>query len=181
MADADPSFGAFVDKHVDDLFKTAVLVTWDDGEAEDLVQDCLMKMAKRWPRVRTMERPGGYARKTLLNLAFDETKRRARRRSELSLSGHSHADEVLEVGDIKATAALDSIAERAEMIEALGRLPRQQRLALVLRYFLDLSETQAAEMLGCSTGTVKSNTSRGLEHLREIFDPVPSRSEAFET
>jgi RNA polymerase sigma-70 factor (sigma-E family) len=184
MAGRDPSYEAFVNHHVDDLFRAAVLITWDDAEAEDLVQECLMVVARRWPRVRTMERPGGYARKVLVNLAFDGTQRRARRRDELTHGGTdegSRDHELLEIADAAAAATLDALTERAEMIEALGTLPRQQRLALVLRYYLDLSEAQAADMLGCSRGTVKSNTSRGIQHLREIFDPVRSRSEACET
>ena len=57
-----------------------------------------------------------------------------------------------------------------ELVGALGQLPPRQRAVLVLRYFHDLTEAQAAELLGCSPGTVKSSASRGLARLREVLE-----------
>jgi RNA polymerase sigma-70 factor (sigma-E family) len=147
------SFDQFVAAHVDDLLRTAYLIVWDEGEAEDIVQDCLLKVARRWSRVRLMEQPRAYARRVLVNLALDGARGRARRRSELEpeTAAIPIADDPL--------PALD---ERADLLEALGRLPARQRAVLVLRYFNDLTEAQAAEVLGCSPGTVKSSASRGL-------------------
>ena len=76
-------FDQFVAAHVDDLLRTAYLIVWDEGEAEDLVQECLLKVARRWPRIRRMEQPRAYARRILVNLALDGARGRARRRSEL--------------------------------------------------------------------------------------------------
>src|SRR5690348_17833462 len=76
-------FDQFVAAHVDDLLRTAYLIVWDEGEAEDLVQECLLKVARRWPRVRRMEQPKAYARRIVVNLALDDARRRARRRHEL--------------------------------------------------------------------------------------------------
>jgi RNA polymerase sigma factor (sigma-70 family) len=67
---------------------------------------------------------------------------------------------------------------RAELLQALARLPARQRAVLVLRYFNDLTETQIAEVLGCRVGTVKSSASRGLARLREALQPVPLQSGA---
>ena len=76
-------FDQFVAAHVDDLLRTAYLIVWDEGEAEDLVQECLLKVARRWPRIRRMEQPRAYARRILVNLALDGARGRAQRRGEL--------------------------------------------------------------------------------------------------
>ena len=156
-------FDQFVAAHVDDLLRTAYLVAWDMAEAEDLVQDCLLKVARRWPRVRSMDQPRAYARRILINLAIDGARGRARRRVELDPPPPGTPE-----GSVDPLGALET---HAELVEALGRLPPRQRAVLVLRYFHDLTETQAAEVLGCSPGTVKSNASRGLARLREVFEP----------
>src|SRR5436305_14970761 len=76
-------FDQFVAAHVDDLLRTAYLIVWDEAEAEDLVQECLLKVARRWPRIRRMDQRRAYARRILVNLALDGARGRARRRSEL--------------------------------------------------------------------------------------------------
>jgi RNA polymerase sigma-70 factor (sigma-E family) len=157
-------FDQFVATHVDDLLRTAYLIVWEEAEAEDLVQECLLKVARRWSRVRRMEQPRAYARRVLVNLALDGARGRARRRSEL---GTEPAASPIAVDPLPA---LDT---RAELLQALGQLPARQRAVLVLRYFNDLTEAQVAEVLGCSPGTVKSSTSRGLARLREVLQPVP--------
>jgi RNA polymerase sigma-70 factor (sigma-E family) len=164
MARADADFDQFVAAHVDDLLRTAYLIAWDEAEAEDLVQECLFKVARRWPRVRAMDQPRAYARRILINLATDGARGRARRRVELDPPPPGAERSV------DPLAALDT---HVELVEALGLLPTRQRAALVLRYFNDLTESQAAEVLGCSPGTVKSNASRGLARLREVFDLSP--------
>jgi RNA polymerase sigma factor (sigma-70 family) len=82
--------------------------------------------------------------------------------------------------DPDAEAALHVLGEWSELIEALGRLAPQQRTVLVLRYVDDLSEAQVADLLGCSTGTVKSRASRGLARLRELMAPANSTPEVCE-
>ena len=69
---------------------------------------------------------------------------------------------------------LAGLHTRDELLDALAQLTPRQRAVLVLRYFNDLSEAQVAEVLGCSPGTVKSNTSRGLARLREVLSPIPN-------
>ena len=162
MARTDADFDAFVAAHVNDLLRTAYLIAWDEVEAEDLVQECLFKVARRWPRVRSMDQPRAYARRILINLATDGARSRARRRVELEPPSASSAER-----SVDPLAALDT---HAELVDALGQLPPRQRAVLVLRYFNDLTEAQAAEVLGCSAGTVKSNASRGLARLREVFE-----------
>ena len=143
-------------------------MAWDPVEAEDLVQECLLAVARRWPRVRAMAHPHAYARRVLVNLALDGAKRRARRRQELVADGAATLDAV---ADESAARRLHAVGVRAELIQVLGTLPPRQRAVLVLRYFEDLSEAQVAELLGCSVGTVKSTASRGLNRLQAALTP----------
>jgi RNA polymerase sigma-70 factor (sigma-E family) len=159
-------FDEFVAGTLEQLLKTAYLITWDAGEAEDLVQECLLKVARRWPRVRRMAQPRAYARRILVNLALDDNRGRARRRGEL--------DDALSVDEGPARDLLAGLETRAELLDGLARLTPRQRAVLVLRYFNDLTEAQTAEILGCSPGTVKSNASRGLARLREVLAPIPN-------
>jgi RNA polymerase sigma-70 factor (sigma-E family) len=161
---AREEFEHFVAEWAGSLLRSAYLVVWDHGEAEDLVQECLFRMARRWPRVRSMDHPQAYARKVLINLALDESRQRSRHRSEL----HGPATDGLEEHpDEAATRVLGRVEASADLVYALSALPPRQRAAVVLRYFDDLTEAQAAEAMGCSVGTVKSTTARALERLRE--------------
>ena len=170
---AKADFEQFVTASSDALLRTAYLVVWDPVEAEDLVQECLLAVARRWPRVRRMDHPHAYARRVLVNLALDGAKRRTRHRQELV--GDDTAT-LAEVPDESSARRLHAVGVRAELIEGLGTLPPRQRAVLVLRYFEDLSEAQVAELLGCSIGTVKSTASRGLTRLQAALSPEISVS-----
>lgn len=160
-------FDRFVAENVDRLLRTAYLIAWDEREAEDLVQECLFKVARRWPKIRSMDQPSAYARRILVNLAIDGAARRTRRRRELEPA----------LGAAEPFAdPLGALHDRADLLGALAELPRDQRAVLVLRYFNDLTETQAAAVLGCSEGTVKSRASRGLTRLRQALAPLPVQS-----
>jgi RNA polymerase sigma-70 factor (sigma-E family) len=175
--DTREEFGRFVADSADELLRTGFLVVWDLAEAEDLVQECLFRVARRWPRVRSMEHPKAYARKILVNLALDGAKRRHRHRSELDLGNHL---EIEDRHDEAAARALGMVETTSELVDALGALAPRQRATLVLRYFEDLSEAQVAEIMGCSAGTVKSTTSRALERLRQALVPVRAGDIDFE-
>jgi RNA polymerase sigma-70 factor (sigma-E family) len=151
-------FERFVTETSDRLLRTAYLVVWDLGEAEDLVQDCLSKVARRWPRVRAMDQPYAYARRVLINLALDGAVRRSRRREEVAIE--------YEPVDRRSEADLRQVEDAATLTPALGQLPPRQRAVLVLRYFEDLTEEQTAALLGCSVGTVKATTSHAFSKLR---------------
>lgn len=161
-------FEQFVANVGGDLLRTAYLVQWDLPSAEDLVQECLFKVARRWYRVRRMDHPAAFAKRVLINLALDGAKRSARHRSELQAQPELG-------GDLDETAAreLGLVEYRHELMRVVGSLPPRQRSALVLRYLEDLSEAQTAEILGWSVGTVKSTTSRALDRLRrELSSPA---------
>lgn len=151
-------FDQFVRENADGFLRTAYLIVWDAAEAEDLVQESLLVIARRWPRVRRMEHPRAYARRVLVNLALDGSKRRRRRRAEVQLTEEAAPDVAADV--------LEAVDVRADLVAALAELPPRQRAVLVLRYFEDLTEAQTAAALGCSTGTVKSTASRALARLQ---------------
>jgi RNA polymerase sigma-70 factor (sigma-E family) len=159
-------FEDFVAGSSDSLLRTAFLVVRDLSMAEDLVQECLFRVARRWPKVRSMEHPPAYARRILVNLTLDGAKGRHRQSAEL------HPADRLPMEDRHDEAAARALVEvdtTSELIDALGKLAPRQRAALVLRYFDDLSEAQVAEAMGCSVGTVKSTTARALERLRTLL------------
>ena len=152
----DYDFDRFVAEGTEGLVRTAYLIVWDLPEAEDLVQETLVRVAKRWPKVSRMDHPVAYARRILVNLALDGGPRRARRRAELS---ERQSDEI--------AAPADPIDAHDDLYAALAGLPPRQRAVLVLRYFLDLPEAEVAAALQCSLGTVKSTASRGLARLEQ--------------
>ncbi len=156
-------FEQFVADTAETLLRSAYLIAWDLAEAEDLVQECLLRIARRWPRVRKMEHPAAYARTVLVHLALDEGKRRSRRRTELAPASAV----LIETNeDDAAVHIIGRVEASADLLRALGDLAPRQRVALVLRYFEDLSEAEVATVMGCSLGTVKSTTSRALDRLR---------------
>lgn len=110
-------FERFVASHGDGLLKTGYLITSDLSEAEDLVQDCLLRVARRWPKVRAMEHQGAYARRILVNLALDSGQRRARRWQELLKEQKSMTNQI--EADLR-----DALARRAAQVppEAETRL-----------------------------------------------------------
>jgi RNA polymerase sigma-70 factor (sigma-E family) len=167
-------FDRFVAETAESLLRSAYLITWDFAEAEDLVQECLFKVARRWPRIKKMERPVAYARTVLIHLALDEGKRRSQRRSELG----PEATGLLEAHhDDAAPRDLGRIEASTDLLGVLRELPPRQRAALVLRYFDDLSEAEVAHVMGCSVGTVKSTTSRALGRLRREIEAKASASD----
>lgn len=160
-------FERFVSDAAGGLLRSAYLIVWDLADAEDLVQECLFKVARRWPRVRKMDHPGAYARTVLVHLALDEGKGRSRRRSELATSVPGMFDDR---EDHDAVRVIGRVEANADLMDALSQLPPRQRAALVLRYFEDLNEAEVATVMGCSVGTVKSTTSRALDRLREAIE-----------
>jgi RNA polymerase sigma-70 factor (sigma-E family) len=173
------SFDAFIRQHAAELLRTASVITWDDDAAQDLTQECLLRVARHWPRVRRMDSPLAYARRVLVNLALDDRRRTARLRA---IAPERTVDrESPEPVDPAAEAAIDSLGDRVELLDAFAELSPQQRTVLMLRYFNDLSEAQVAEILGCSTGTVKSSASRGLAKLRELLTHPTASTEPAES
>jgi RNA polymerase sigma-70 factor (sigma-E family) len=150
-------FDEFVVGRSTRLLRTAFLLTQDWAAAEDLLQTSLVKAWSAWKRVEGDPEP--YVRRIMVNTHASWWRRRWRgeRPSEdLPEPPPDGADPHGQVGD------------RDELWRALRRLPERQRAVLVLRYFEDLSEAEAASLLGISTGTVRSQASRALARLRVL-------------
>lgn len=140
------------------LMRTAVLLAGSRQDGEDLLQAALERLIRQGRRVTG--NPEGYLRRTLYNLAADRWRRQEAWRRKLPVIG---AGQPTAAPD--ATAAVDL---RDALIRALHLLPPQQRAAVVLRYWEQLPEAEAADVLGCSAGTVKAAASRGLRRMREL-------------
>jgi RNA polymerase sigma-70 factor (sigma-E family) len=157
MSSADEgAFRAFAFTRRPSLRRTAFLLCGDWHQADDLVQTALVKLYVAWPRVRSQDQPDAYAHRILVRCFLDERRRPWRRESPV---------EVLD--DVKAAA--HPTEELLDLRAALARLPRRQRATLLMRYWLDASVAQTAEALGCSEGTVKSQTARAMSTLRELL------------
>lgn len=159
--DTSKDFETFVALSTAPLLRDAYLVTWELQSAEDITQECLFRVAQRWPRVRSMEYPLAYARKILFHLALDETRRSKRHRAELTQA--RTASEPLDDSSEREMRLVDAAIE---LEAALAVLTPRQRAVLVLRYLEELTEAEVGQVLSCSVGTVKSTASRALERLR---------------
>ena len=157
-------FEAFAADAADTLFRAGCLMTGDASEAEDLVQETFIRLARRWHRVAAMDHPVAYARRILINLALDGAQRRSRQRAELEPPGGQS-----ELADESAARALHEVDDLAEFQWALGGLAPRERAVLVLRYWADLPVAEVAGILGCSAETVKSTASRGAARLAQIL------------
>ena len=155
-AEAEVEFGRFVTARSAALFRTAYLLTGDRHEAEDLVQTTLERVAQRWRRIGRS--PEAYARRVLYHQQVERWRLRSFRRE-------MPVDQVPEAGRDDHTAGADL---RVSLEAALRRLTRRQRAVLVLRYFEDLPEAEAAALLDVSVGTIRSTASRALARLRVL-------------
>jgi RNA polymerase sigma-70 factor (sigma-E family) len=147
------------------LRRSAFLLCGDWHLADDLVQATLIKMHRAWPRVARTDRPVSFARKTLLRCWLDERRRPWRRREQRVYAVPDHPDDG---GDPALAAQREDV--RAELFRVLSGMAPRQRAVLVLRYFEGLSVVETAEALGCSEGTVKSQTARGLATMKAALD-----------
>jgi RNA polymerase sigma-70 factor (sigma-E family) len=156
----DDAYVEFVTGASRGLRRTAYLVCGDWTQAEDLVQEALLKLYVAWPRVASAEGVHAYARRTVVNVAIDA----ARRGAKLPTA----TTEVPDVPDRRDAVRLSDT--RTVVMDALRGLPARARACVVLRYFDDLPVDETARILGVTTGTVKSQTSRGLELLKATFE-----------
>lgn len=154
-ADTEAEFRSFVAARWARLLRTAYLLTGDLHDAEDLVQLTLEKVYMAWSRLGPDANVDAYTRKALVNNNLSRFRRR--RLTEWL------APSPPEPADVDPMTRAD---DRAALLAALVELPPRQRAAVVLRYWEDMAENQVAEVLGCSVGNVKSQTSRGLAKLR---------------
>jgi len=156
LVDPSPALGArpesfedFYREQHESMLRLAYLLTHSRPVAEDLVQDSFLRIQPRWEE---LDAPTAYLRRTVANACYSYHRRRRR-------------EDALPV----EPPGVDQ-PEHDEMWDALDRLDPRRRAVLVLRYYLDLSEADIAETLGCRRGTVKSLSHRALADLRRILD-----------
>ncbi|MEV6816699.1 sigma-70 family RNA polymerase sigma factor [Micromonospora sp. NPDC051296] len=140
-----------------------LLLSGDSAKAEDAVQTGLVRLYLAWPRVRpeTLE---AYARRCVVNAAMDDRRSLFRRRERVQA----------QLPDVAAAEA--GYGDETAIVALLATLPARMRAAVVLRYVEGFSVAESAAAMGCSEGTVKSQSARGLEHLRAVF---PEHSHSF--
>jgi RNA polymerase sigma-70 factor (sigma-E family) len=143
------------------LKKLAFLMTGDRSTAEDIVQDAFLGLYRRWRSLDDADKALGYLRISVLNGCRSVHRVRFRRRG-IALDA---PEDIASAEDI----AILGEANR-QVLVAIRRLPARQREAVVLRYYLDMTEDQAAQAMGVSRGTVKSATSRGLAALARMLE-----------
>ncbi|WP_309236989.1 SigE family RNA polymerase sigma factor [Actinomadura sp. BRA 177] len=140
------------------LLRTATRLAGDRAEAEDLLQAALAKTYVAWDRIQDRAAVDGYVRRAMVNTQISWWRRR-----KLDIYPTDRVPD----------RPVEDHTDRSEMHDALGRaldrLPKRQRLAVMLRYYEDMSEREIAEVLGISVGTVKSTVSRAMTRLRELY------------
>lgn len=146
-------------RHVSDAVRLAYLLTGDRALAEDLVQDAFLKLFGRYRDLRDPQAFPWYLRRTVVNLARSNFRKRRVERAYAQGPGRPVNEEVLG----------PDVESRDLMWRSLFVLPERQRAALVLRYYEDLSEAKIAEVLRCPEGTVRSLISRGTQALRAVM------------
>ena len=161
MSGRDQEFREFIRNRASLLHQSAYLLCGDWHLAHDLVQDTLVKAYQHWPRVRQADSPDAYVRRILLNEARGRWRRRER---AVPVPRFPEGREPV------APDAADEIARRAGLRQALLALPLRQRATVILRYLVGMSVRETAAVLGCSEGTVKSQSARALGTLRTFLD-----------
>jgi RNA polymerase sigma-70 factor (sigma-E family) len=151
-------FREFVAARGQALTRAAYLLTGDQHLAEDLLQNVLSRIAGRWERLQAKGSPEAYIRTSLYREYVSWLRRKPN--SEIP------TDVLPEPASSTDFADLTTL--RLSLERALGKLTRQQRAVIVLRFYEDLSEAETARILGCSVGTIKSQTHRALARLRAV-------------
>jgi RNA polymerase sigma-70 factor (sigma-E family) len=147
------------------LRRAAYLMCGDWHLADDLVQTALIKLYVAWPRIRTDGAQDAYARRIIVRAYLDE-RRRPWRRERIGLDG-----------DDRAAPDRISTEDGDALLTALKTLPDRQRTTIVLRFWCGLSVDEVAGEMGCSVGTVKSQTARAMVGLRNILSADEASAE----
>jgi RNA polymerase sigma-70 factor (sigma-E family) len=159
----DAAFREFARAKTVLLRRTAYLLCGDWHLAEDLVQTTLIKLYRVWSKAHRGGPVDNYSRRILVRCWFDEQRKPWRRKE-------NRDGTMPEVIDHRVDPAGADLSDR--LVHALAALTPRQRATVVLRYCNDLPVTEVAAVLGCSEGTVKSQTARGLEALRAAMTPT---------
>lgn len=162
-------FAEFATARQFSLMRTAYLLCGNPSGAEDLVQEALTNLCRHWNRARKADSVDAYAHRTLINAYLTDRRKQGREHTThvaLAQAGELPVDAVGPERKPDQAAQTDL---RLDLLSALERLGKRSRAVLVLRYWEDLSIESTAAALGCSPGTVKSQSARALARLRELL------------
>ena len=155
----EQEFAEYFTARRDAVRRTAFLLCGDWHRADDLAQTAFVALHRHWRKVRDRQALDAYVRRTLVRAVIDESRRPWRR--ERFVEALPEAGPTEGGGDVG-----DGVATREALLDGLRRVPPRQRAVLVLRFLEGLDVAATAELLGCTEGTVKSQTARGLDALR---------------
>ena len=158
QAGAAVDFADFLSEHLDALSRFAGVLAGDRPLAEDVLSDALIAAMNRWASIAAMEFPAAYVRRMITTTYLADRRRSGRRRTVV------HPDPGL-LGPVSAPVAT-TVEDRDALDRSLASLPRRQRAAVVLRFYLDWPDTDIAAALDCSPATVRSLVARALTALR---------------
>ena len=174
---AEAHVTALYQAHGLSLARLALVMLGDAAAAEDVVQDAFLGLYRRWDRLADPAAAQSYLRTSVLNGCRTALRRRARHGL---LSDGADAHEAAFAGPPleSAEATVTRGEEHRAVLAAIRRLPARQREALVLRYYLDLTEAEIAVTMGISRGTVKSATSRAIAAVGRMLGAPAGASRA---
>jgi RNA polymerase sigma-70 factor (sigma-E family) len=159
------TFDEFVAAELPALARYARALTGDRQHAHDALADALVAAQARWRRIGAMEFPAAYVRRIVTTTYLGQRRRWSARHIGLTPTGQAP--------DVALPDPSASVDDRDELRALLASLPRQQRAAVVLRYYLGLSDAEIGDEIGCAPVTVRSYISRGLAAMR-VADPARS-------
>lgn len=160
------TFDEFMAARWGPLYRTAYLLTGDRHQAEDLLQDALARTCVRWSSIRDKGAADAYVRQAMVR---QMTRQWPRRKREVPTE---------ELPEPSYDGGLDVRADHLDLWDEIRRLPPRMRATLVLRFVEDLSVEATAQALGCSVGSVKSQTHHALKRLRAALpDAQPALRE----
>ncbi|WP_018682287.1 SigE family RNA polymerase sigma factor [Actinokineospora enzanensis] len=163
------TFDEFLSDRLDALLRYATTLTCDPHQAEDIVQEVLLRAQQRWSRIGGLDLPGAYVKRMVTNEFLSWRRRRSSR--DVSVA-HGDLVELAAPGPDET----EWVDDRAVLLAGIARLPRKQRAAVVLRYYDDRSDAEIADELGCAEGTVRSHISRAVDRLRLELEAERSRA-----
>jgi len=150
-------FESFVRARMSALVRYGYVLSGNPHDAADLAQEALARLGERWPRVHAKGDPEGYVRTTMARLHISWWRRRRREHPVQTMPERGYHD-----------AGLLAADGDTGLWRAVAELPPRQRVVLVLRYFVQLTDEEIAHELGVSRVTVRSQASRALEKLRQV-------------
>jgi RNA polymerase sigma-70 factor, ECF subfamily len=159
------AFDVLTTTHSARLYSVARMILRDDEMAADALQEALVRAWRDLPRLRDQSRFTAWLHRLLVNACYDEARRKRRWRLDVTAT-----DDSLDSAGADTSDASANVADRDQLARGLSRLPLDQRVVLVLRYYLEVPQAEIAETLAIPAGTVKSRLHNGIAALRAVLE-----------